>query len=142
MICERGGHDLFATRQVNEGTHANTGINVVWQGFLGDGSHMMTVTVNRRGQIVLRVNAGKNLAVKSGDVFVVVREQAGRIVLQKRRSARHNGRTGRSYLSPPPLSAATRAGLYTRPNPEGDKVEAEATARSKRSLAGKRLEDL
>ena len=46
------------------------------------------------------------------------------------------------YLTPPPLSSAVRAKLYAAPDAEWDGVEAEAAARGRRALAGKRLEDL
>lgn len=48
----------------------------------------------------------------------------------------------KDYLTPPPLSPAARAKLYAAPDAEWDRVEAEAAARGRRALAGKRLEDL
>lgn len=100
----------------------------------------MAATVNSRGQIVLSASAMDTLKIKPGDVLVVVHDKSGRLVLQRRRASRRNGR--RSYLTPRPLSPAARGRLYTAGDAEWDKVEAEAAARSRRALAGKRLEDL
>jgi len=100
----------------------------------------MTATVNQRGQIVLRTTAQEKVRVKTGDVLVVVHDQSGRIVLQKRPSARPGSK--KSYLTPPALSSATLDRIYTHPTPDWEKVEAEAVAISRRALAGETLEDL
>ena len=89
---------------------------------------------------MLRTSAKEKLAVKSGDVLVVVHDQAGRIVLQIRRAARRNG--VRSYLTPRALSAAARSRLYAERHVEWDKVEAEAAALGRSALGGRKLEDL
>ncbi|MBI2927007.1 MAG: AbrB/MazE/SpoVT family DNA-binding domain-containing protein [Verrucomicrobia bacterium] len=102
----------------------------------------MTATVNRRGQIVLRTTVQEKVNVKSGDVLVVLHDQAGRIVLQKRRAALTQARGGKSYLTPPPLPPAALERIYARPDREWDKIEAEATALSRRALTGKALEEL
>jgi bifunctional DNA-binding transcriptional regulator/antitoxin component of YhaV-PrlF toxin-antitoxin module len=96
----------------------------------------MTVIVNSRGQIVLRAGATDVLRIKPGDVLVAARDASGRIVLQRRRAGR------RSYLTPRALSAAARARLYTVREVAWDQVEAEAAARGRRGLAGRRLEEL
>jgi len=98
--------------------------------------------VNRRGQIVLRTTAPEKLNVKPGDVLVVIHDQTGRIILQKRRAAGSQARGGKSYLTPPPLPPAALERIYARSDPAWDKVEAEATALSRSALAGKALEEL
>ncbi len=98
----------------------------------------MTATINQLGQIVLRTGAGEDPLVKSGDVLLVIHDRGGRIVLQKRRQARGK----KSYLTPQPLSAATRARLYTRSQQDWESVEEEAVTLGRQALAGKRLENL
>ena len=98
--------------------------------------------MNRRGQIVLRTSAEENLGVKPGDVLVVGHTHGGRIVLEKRCSPRRGTPRKKSYLTPSPLSPTTLERIYSRPDPDWDKVEAEAVALSRRALAGRRLNEL
>ena len=100
----------------------------------------MTATMNSRGQIVLRISATDVLKIKPGDVLVVTQDHSGRIILQRKRVTRRNGR--RSYLTPRPLSPAARSRLYAEREAAWDKVEAEAASRGRRSLAGRCPEDL
>jgi bifunctional DNA-binding transcriptional regulator/antitoxin component of YhaV-PrlF toxin-antitoxin module len=102
----------------------------------------MTATVTSKGHIVLRTNSREKLSVKPGDVLVASGE-IGRIVLRKRRNdGRHSQRSSRNYLTPPPLSAKIRQRLYAQADPAWDKVEAEAVALGRRSLKGKRVDQL
>jgi len=100
----------------------------------------MTATINRRGQIVLRRSAGEKVTVKAGDVLVVIRDQDGRIILEKRATAGTDKR--RSYLNPPPLPRRVLTRVYQQTDRQWNKVEGEAVALSQRALAGRRLEEL
>jgi AbrB family looped-hinge helix DNA binding protein len=102
-------------------------IGIVSRAILSDDWGTMTATVNSRGQIVLKASARDSLKIKPGDVLVVVHDKSGRIVLQRRRASRRNGRF--SYLTPRSLSPAARGRLYTTSDADWDKVEAEAVAR-------------
>jgi len=115
---------------------------IVRRELLDHTGRVMTATVNQRGHIVLRKSAREKWDFRRGDLLVVVSDEAGRIVLQKRHAPQPHRRHHRSYLTPPPLTSAALKRIYARPDPDWDTVEAEAVAVGRRALAGRRLEEL
>ncbi len=103
----------------------------------------MTAKMNHRGQLVLRMTAHEKLNLRSGDALVVVvHDEDGRIVLQKRPTAGAKKTRGKAYLNPRPLSASVLERMYQRTDPEWDKIEAEAVAVGHRALKGNLMRDL
>lgn len=103
----------------------------------------MTAKVNRHGQVVLQMAAREKLNIRTGDTLVViVHDPKGRIVLEKRSIRRAKGNNSKGYLNPRPLPSAVLQRIYMQPTDDWDKVEAEAVAISRRTLAGARPEEL
>ncbi len=103
----------------------------------------MTARMNRRGQLVLHTTAQEKLNLRSGDAFVVVvHDEDGRIVLQRKPAAGTNKTRGKDYLNPPPLPVPVLERMYRSSEPEWDKNEAEAATVGQRALKGNLLRDL
>jgi len=102
----------------------------------------MVVTNQSRNRLVLRPPAGEVSAWQAGDNLVVERIENGSIVLTRVGQPRRSNRSGRAFLTPPPLSLQVRRRLYRSRDSAWDRVEAAAVAHSRARLAGARLEDL
>src|SRR5687767_2012874 len=102
----------------------------------------MTVSLKSNGDLVVRKKADEKIQIKAGDHYVVRKSDKTGVVFRRAKPERTGVSQRRTYLTPRPLSRATLERVYSQPDPEWDQVEREAVSKSRKSLAGKRLEEL
>jgi hypothetical protein len=102
----------------------------------------MTVTLKRNGDLLVRQKAGEKIGLRAGDQYVVRKSGKRGVVLRRAGAQGTQVPKRRAYLTPKPISRATLERVYSRSDPDWDRVEREAVSASKRILTGMRLEEL